>query len=150
MYGSAAKKNFFIRRAGEILIGAFCARIISNRIAVFSFVFAIKNKWNTHFGCKLWCKALLTNNERLERVKQVFNSQPRHQPFNPPVWSKQEIIKPGMYPTVKVSPSPVCINMWRPGTSKRVHAKFVFQHPRLVKAIFPARSRHQAVIRTIA
>ena len=58
----------------------------------------------------------------------------------------QIIIMACMNPGLEVLPSPISINMWRPGHRQWVHSILSFQNMRSIKTIFSARTWDYAVV----
>ena len=122
---------------------------VRNRVAVLGFVLAVEHEWNLVQQRHLRRQCLLSEDERLERVKQVFHRQSRDQPVHTTVRRAKEIVETGVKPRLEVFPTPFGVDVGRPGHRQRVHAVFVLQHVRRVETVLAAGPRHDAVVTAV-
>ena len=123
--------------------------IVRNGIAELGFIFAVEHQWDAEFRSHFRSKLFLAQNERLERMEQVFGGEPCQQAVRHAVGRTQVIVKARVNPCLKVLPPPGRIHMRRPGDGERVHAVLVFEHMRRVKTVFAARAGHKAVVASV-
>ena len=123
--------------------------IVRNGIAELGFIFAVEHQWDAEFRSHFRSKLFLAQNERLERMEQVFGGEPCQQAVRHAVGRTQVIVKARVNPCLKVLPPPGRIDMRRPGDGERVHAVLVFEHMRRVKTVFAARAGHKAVVASV-
>ncbi len=123
--------------------------VVGNGVAELGLVFAVEHQRNAEFGGHFGRQLLLAQNEGLERVEQHLGGNARQKPVRYAVGRAQVVVKPGVNPRLKVLPAPGRVHVRRPGDGERVHAVFVLQQVRGVKAVLAAAARHQAVVAAV-
>ena len=145
--GDTGEVHFF-----EIVVGVegFVAEAgsgISDRVAVFCFIFAVEYERDAHFCGEARTEIFLSEDECLEGVKQVFDAESRQQLHDSTVAGERQIVKAtDVDPVLPVLVTVFGVQDRRPGNGQRVHAVFVFEDVCLVGAVLATAAGHEAVI----
>ena len=123
--------------------------VVGNRVAELGLVLTIEHQRDAEFRGHLGGQLLLAQNERLERVEQVFRSQTGQQAVGHAVGRAQVVVKARVDPRLHVLPAPGRVDVRRPGDGQRVHAVLVFQQVGSVEAVLAAGAGYKAVIAAV-
>ena len=63
-----------------------------------------------------------------------------------PIGSAEVVIESGVYPSLKITPTPLCVNVGGPGNSERVHVVAMFENVGRIETVLTTRARHDTVI----
>jgi hypothetical protein len=108
---------------------------VAQWITVLGLVLAVEHQRQVEQQRHLRGERLLTEDERLERMEEVFHRQPGKQAVYPAVGRAQVIIEAGVDPGLMVPPAPVGVDVGGPGDGERMHPVLVLQHVRRVEAV---------------
>ena len=145
----AAQINVVVVVHGKEMLIAQRGVVVGDGVAKLCLVLAVEHQRNTEFRGHLGGKLLLPEDERLERMEQVFRGQTGQQTVGHAVGGTQVVVKARMDPRLHIVPAPWGVDVRCPGHRQRVHAVLVFQQVGGVKAVLAARAGHQTVIAAI-
>lgn len=139
----------------EVVIGVvgFVAEAgggIGDGVSVFRFIFAVEHKWDAHFGSEPRSEIFLSEDEGLERVEEVFDTESCEQFHDAAVAGERQIVEaPDVDPVLPVLVAVFGVEDRWPCDGQRMHAVFVFEDVSLVGTVFAAAAGYEAVIGAI-
>ena len=145
----AAQINVVVVVHGKEMLIAQRGVVVGDGVAKLCLVLTVEYQRNTEFRGHLGGKLLLPEDERLERMEQVFRGQTGQQAVGHAVGGTQVVVKACMNPRLHIVPAPWGVDVRRPSHRQRVHAVLVFQQVGGVEAVLAARAGHQTVIAAI-
>lgn len=147
--GRAADVDFAFIIGGEVGVVSFCGGGVGERVTVFGFVFSVEDEGEIEQGGHFGGQHFLAENEGLEGVEEVFDSESGEESVDSAVGGAEVVVETGMDPGLEVAPSPFGVNVGCPSYGEGMHAVFFFENVGSVETVFSTGAGDETVVGTV-